>query len=355
MDQKENNPRSSPAKIPIGMLGSARQAGPLHLRFGLLALAFVILAGIAGYRLIEGWPLIDALFMTIITLTTVGYGEIQPLSPAGRIFTMVLITLGVGFVAYTIGSLTHWMVETQMRQLLGRRKLQKQIERLQGHYIVCGFGRMGSTICSELSANSVPFVVIEKDDEVVEKDMSQNYLFIQGDSTDDDVLVEAGIHRAAGLIAVAASDVDNVYITLTSRQLNPELFILSRAADETAERKLKQAGASRVISPYQIGAKRMVLAVLRPAVIDFLDAAMCETDFNLQMEEHLVGATSRLAGRSLLESDIRKEHGLIVVAIQRSAGEMVFNPPADTLIEKGDKLITMGPRESLEELDRWMD
>ena len=355
MDLKEKNPRSSPTKIPAVMAGSVRPSGPLHLRFGLLALALVVLAGIAGYRLIEGWPLSDALFMTIITLTTVGYGEIRPLSPAGRIFTMVLITLGVGFVAYTIGSLTHWMVETQIRQLLGRRKLQKQIERLTGHYIVCGFGRMGSTICSELAANSVPFVVIEKDEDVVEKEMAQNYLFIQGDSTDDDVLEEAGINRAVGLIAVAASDVDNVYITLTARQLNPGLFILSRAADETAERKLKQAGASRVISPYQIGARRMVLAVLRPAVIDFLDAAMCETDFNLQMEEHLVGATSRLAGRALLDSDIRKEHGLIVVAIKRSSGEMIFNPPADTRIEKGDKLITMGPRESLVELDRWMD
>jgi len=355
MDQKEKKLKSNPAKFPDGMTGPARPTGPLNLRFGLLALFFIVLAGVAGYNLIEGWPLIDSLFMTIITLTTVGYGEIHPLSSTGRLFTIVLIALGVGFVAYTLGSLTHWIVESQMRQILGRRRLQKQIERLEGHYIICGFGRMGTTICSDLAANAVPFVVIEKDDEVIEKEIPQNFLYLQGDSTDDDMLLAAGIRRAKGLVAVAASDVDNVYITLTARQLNPELFILSRAADETAERKLKQAGASRVISPYQIGARRMVLAVLRPAVIDFLDAAMNETDFDLQMEEHLVGATSRLAGRSLLESNIRKEHGLIVVAIKRSRGEMVFNPPADTSIEKGDKLITMGPRENLDKLDLWME
>ncbi|MFC1889518.1 potassium channel family protein [Thermodesulfobacteriota bacterium] len=341
--------------IPAGMMFRPDQSHSTHLKISLFGLCFIVLAGIAGYRTIEQWSLMDSLFMTIITLTTVGYGEVQPLSPAGRIFTVVLITLGVGFVAYTIGSLTHWMVETQLRHILGRRRLQKQIERLQGHYIVCGFGRMGTTICDGLKDKKVPVVIIEKEGEVLEKIISSDeYLYIQGDATDDETLLSAGIRRAQGLVAVAASDTTNVYITLTARQLNPELFILSRAEDDSAGRKLKQAGATRVISPYQIGARRMLMAIIRPAVIDFLDAAMFASDIDLQMEEHLVSERSKLSGKSLSESNIRKVHGLSVVAIKRQDGKMLFNPPADTVIENGDKLITIGPLASLEELDRWM-
>jgi len=341
-------------RIPTGMF-DAGQSRSTHLKLSLFGLCIIVLVGIAGYRAIEHWSLLDSLFMTIITLTTVGYGEVNPLSPAGRIFTVVLITLGVGFVAYTIGSLTHWMVETQLRHILGRRRLQKQIEKLEGHYIVCGFGRMGTTICEGMINKKVPVIVIEKEGEVLEKIISSDeYLYIQGDATDDETLLAAGIRRAQGLIAVAASDTANVYITLTARQLNPELFILSRAEDDSAGRKLKQAGATRVISPYQIGARRMLMAIIRPAVIDFLDAAMFE-DIDLQMEEHLVNEQSNLSGKSLRESNIRKVHGLSVVAIKRRGGKMLFNPPADTVIENGDKLITIGPLASLEELDKWMD
>ena len=228
-----------PEGIQMGMMFSPGQSRSTHLKISLFGLCFIVLTGIAGYRVIEQWSLMDSLFMTVITLTTVGYGEVHPLSPAGRVFTVVLITLGVGFVAYTIGSLTHWMVETQLRHILGRRKLQKQIERLQGHYIVCGFGRMGTTICEGLKDKNVPIVIIEKEEEVLGKIMSgDEYLYIQGDATADEVLLSSGIRRAQGLVAVAASDTTNVYITLSARQLNPELFILSRAEDDNAGKKL---------------------------------------------------------------------------------------------------------------------
>ncbi|RMF93014.1 MAG: potassium channel protein [Nitrospinota bacterium] len=323
-----------------------------HLRFALLALCGVLLVGTAGYALLEGWSLVDSLYMTIITLTTVGYGEVHPLSPSSRLFTMGLIVAGVGIVGYTIGTLTQSMVEGQLRSLLGRRKLEREIATLKDHFIVCGFGRMGSFVCRELHAQGLPFVVVERNAELIQEIEEEHFLYVRGDATDDDVLLQAGIERAKGLVSSVASDADNVFITMSARGMNPSLYIVARAENEATERKLQRAGANRVVSPYRIGGMRMAQAILKPAVVDFIEIASQTRGVELLMEELEVGPHSQLVGTILRESGIRQKLGLIIIAIQKSSGAMIFNPASDTLIEAGDRLITMGDTQSLRQLER---
>lgn len=323
-----------------------------NLRLSLSILAAVMVAGTVGYTLLEGWPLFDALYMTVITLATVGFREVHTLSTQGQVFTIVLIIFGVGVITYTAGSVIQFMVEGQLRQVVGRKKMEKQIAKLRDHYIICGFGRIGQMICKEFQARPVPFVVVEKNPHLCERLSRENCLFVQGNATDDDSLLGAGIERARGLITAVTSDTDNVYITLTARGLNPSLFILARAGEEGAEVKLMRAGASKVISPYTIGAARMAHAILRPSVVDFIELATTRENLALQIEEIEVAASSTLVGKTLISAGIRQTMGIIIVAIKQPDGHMLFNPAPATAIDAGSVLIILGERPAINQLEQ---
>jgi voltage-gated potassium channel len=258
---------------------------------------------------------------------------------------------GVGFIAYGAGSIVQFMVEGQLRSILGRRKLEKKINKLKDHYIICGYGRIGTHICRELEAKPVPFVVVENDPGKVSRLGREGALFVDGDATLDETLVKAGIKHAKGLITAVTSDTENVYITLTARGLNPDLFILARASEEASETKLKRAGASKVISPYVMGAARMAQAILRPSVVDFIEIATAGKNFELQIEESRVAADSILVGKNLITSGIKKDFGVIIVGIKKDDGQMYFNPIPTTEISAGDVLITLGEQSAIDKLD----
>jgi voltage-gated potassium channel len=324
-----------------------------NITLSLLALIGIVLIGTMGYSYIEHWSYLDSVYMTVITLSTVGFREIQALSANGQIFTIILIICGTSLVAYAAGSLVQLMVEGQFRQILGRKKLLQQIAKLKNHYIICGYGRIGNFICKEFLAKPVPFVVVETDPELCEKMHEDGILFVNGDATDDDILISAGITKAKGLITAVTSDTANVYITLTARGLNPDLFILSRAGEKTTEKKLLRAGASKVISPYVIGATRMAQAILRPSVMDFIEIATAHHNLELQIEEICIRPGSDLIGKTLMASDIRKELGIIIVAIKKKGTEkMLFNPSSQAILAAGDILITLGEPTSICNLEK---
>lgn len=311
--------------------------------FPIAPLLLLLLAGPIGYELLEGMSFLDGLYLTAITITTVGYGDIAPVTIGGRLFTILLIFSGVGYVMYLFSQITETMVEGGLRHIVAKRKMQKKITKLHNHYIVCGFGRIGQEICSLLKENNRPFVVIESDEAVIEQLDRLGYAELKGDASDDDILLAAGIKQAKGLVTAVSSDERNVYITLTARGLNPNLFILARSSGlPGAAKKLERAGASRVISPYSIGARRMAQLIVRPTVVDFVDLAMQAGDLGLRMEELLVGAQAHCVGKTLIETGVRKKYGIIVVAIKRAELPMIFNPGSETKIMAGDILIVLG-------------
>lgn len=322
-----------------------------HLRFSVFALIVIIVFGTFGYALVEGWQIFDALYMTIITLATVGFKEVHELSPEGKIFTIVLIIGGTGIIAYTLSSLIQFTLEGQLRKILGRKKLESRISKLRNHYIICGYGRIGHLICRELQTRPIPFVVVEEDSQQIERLERDGHMYVEGDATDDETLLAANIEYAKGLITAVTSDTDNVYITLTARGLNPGLFILARAGEEGSEKKLIRAGASKVISPYTIGASRMAQAILRPSVVDFIELATASEHLALQIEEIQVAQNSVLAGKNLIDSGIRQRMGIIIVGIKETNGEMIFNPPPEKTIEPNSVLIILGERPSIGQLE----
>lgn len=326
-----------------------------HLRFSAAILIVVITVGTIGYALIEDWSAFDSLYMTVITLATVGFREVHDLSLQGKAFTILLIVFGAGIIAYSAGSLIQFMVEGQLRRVLGRKKLEKKIEKLRDHYIVCGFGRIGTLICREFQAKPIPFVVVEKDQDICEKLDNEGLLFVHGDATDDETLMAAGIRQARGLVTAVTSDTENVYITLTARGLNPQLFILARSGEEGSEKKLLRAGASKVISPYVIGATRMAQAILRPSVVDFIEIATAGHNLELQLEEIRIAPASSLCGKTLISSGIRKDWGIIIVGIKKADGQMIFNPASETSIAPNDILILLGEPSSIQKLEKVAD
>lgn len=317
----------------------------------IILLVLLLGGGTLGYSSIEGWPLFESLYMTVITLATVGFKEVHDLSYSGKVFTIILIITGTGTIAYTISFMVQFMVEGQLRRLLGRRKLQKQISNLKGHYIICGYGRIGRLVSREFASKPIPFIVVEQDLQRCEQLDEQGYLYVQGDATCDDILEKAGIHSAKGLISAVTSDSSNVFITLTARGINPDLYILARSSDDNADVKLIRAGANKVISPYTIGASRIAQAILRPSVVDFIDIAIGRDNFELQIEEILVRASSSLAGKTLISSALRKELGLMIVGIKRNE-RMNFNPDPNTEIAPNDILIALGEPEAIKNLER---
>ncbi len=318
-----------------------------------LLLLLVILAfGTGGFMLIDGADFLPSLYMTVITIAAVGYDEVIPQGPGGRIFTIFLIFIGIGFVLFLFREITEVVVEGGLRRSLGRMKMKKRVVRLKDHFIVCGYGRIGKVICQILDENKRSFVVIEKNPHKIQRIIDNGYLVLEGEASTDQVLKDAGIDQAKGLIAVVSSDADTVYITLSARGLRPELFIMTRSSgEEGAEQKLLRAGADKVFSPYFIGATRMAQQLVRPTVIDFIDLAVHGGELGLRLEEMLVSENSPLIGKILLDTGIRKNHNLIVVAIKRHHGEMLFNPSPDTEIRDSDTLVLLGDQESIKNLE----
>jgi voltage-gated potassium channel len=322
--------------------------------FILTTLLFILLSlGSMGYVWIEGWDFFDALYMTVTTLSTVGYGEVHPLSRAGKIYNIVLILAGMGVLFYIISILARVVVEGEIQEALGRHKFMKDIKRLRNHYIICGFGRIGEIIARQLQNRGLSLVVIDKDPEQIARLEELGYYFIDGDATRDEVLLEAGIERAKGLVAVVASDANNVYIVLTARSLNPNLFIVARGEEPGSEQKLLRAGADKVESPHQMGGQKMAHTILHPTVVTFMELAMKE-GVEWSMEEIAVGQTSALLGVPLADSGIRQKLNLILVAIKRADGEMLFNPSHETPILAGDTLIALGLRKNLDALEQML-
>jgi voltage-gated potassium channel len=318
-----------------------------------LALLISVLAGgTIGYVLIEGWSVWDAFYMTVITVTTVGFEEVHRLSRAGQIFTVVLLFGGVGTALYTFTFLATAIVEGGLPKRLQRSRLAHMLDTITDHFIVCGYGRIGAIVTDQFQRQAIRFVIVERDSVRARAALNAGMLVVEADATREEVLKQAGIDRARGLIAAVGTDAENVYTVLSARVLNPGLFIVGRAEGEDSVRKMERAGANRVISPYQIGAIQMAQTALRPTVVDFVALATNAENFELSMEEITIGASSPITGKSLVDAKLRERFGVMVVAIQRDQQGMEFNPDFDARIGTGDKLVVLGRPDSLKKLEK---
>ena len=320
-----------------------------RLRRGIIILVSIIAAGTIGYMLIEGWSLSDAIYMTMITITTVGYGEVHPLTTGGRIFSIFLIVGGVSGALFVLSAFVEYVVEGRLRATIGRRQMKVKLAKLKDHFILCGYGRVGEEIAHTFTEEGVPFVIVDSRPEKIALAEEQGYLCLPGDATNDKLLIEAGIERTRGLVAAVGSDVDNTYITLSARGLRPDLFIEARASSEETETKLKRAGADRVVSPNSIGARRMAMLALRPTVVDFIDTVTYGRGRELEMENVAVGSDSPLVGQTV--EAIRNQTKAAILAISKKGGKPSANPPGDRVIEVGDRLIIIGTKEQLKALE----
>jgi len=324
---------------------------PQGLGTAVALLVSIFIGGTVGYMLIEGWSAWDALYMTVITITTVGYREVHTLSRAGEAFTVVLLLGGVGAGLYTFTLLATVIVEGGLPKRLQQRRRERMLETVKDHFIICGYGRIGRIVAQQFQRQQIPFVVVERDPERLQAAMDEGALGVEADASREDVLTSVGIARARGLIAVVGTDAENVYAVLTARVMRPDLFIVGRAETEDAKIKLRRAGADRVISPYHIGAVTIAQTALRPAVVDFVELATGTDNLDLAMEQITVDARSALANRTILEGNLRQRFGVIVVGIQRTDRRIEFNPSPDAGIRAGDKLVVLGRPDSLKELE----
>ncbi len=326
-------------------MGSLRR-----LLFAIYAFVIIVAIGVIGYMVIEHWTFLDALYMTVTTITTVGFKEVFPLSDAGRIFSIFLIIGGVGGALYILTTIMGYLIEGQFDITLGRRRMKNKIARLKKHYILCGYGRVGEAIALTFSEEGTPFVIISNNEEHVAKAEKEGYLAILGDATDDDVLKEAGIKRAYGLVSAVGSDTDNTFITLSAREARPDLFIEARASSPSAESKLHRAGADRIISPHAIGGRRMAMLALRPAVVDFIDTVTSGRGRELQLETVDVVGGSPLISQTMAQA--KSKAGITVLALRRADGTLVPNPPDEGIIEEGDRLIVIGTNRRMAALEK---
>jgi voltage-gated potassium channel len=325
-----------------------RAQGPA---FAVALLVFIIAAGTMGYVEIEGWGLWDAFYMTIITVTTVGYKEVHDLSRAGQVFNVLVLISGVGAALYTFTLLATVVVEGGVPKRLQKRRHERMLDTIKDHFIICGYGRIGSIVAHQFRRQHVPFVVVERDSDRLQAAIEDGALAVEADASREEVLKRVGIDRARGLIAAVGTDAENVYAVLSARVLRPDLFIVGRAETEDATIKLKRAGANRVISPYQIGGVQIAQTALRPAVVDFMELATSTDNLELAMEEIMVAPRSTLAHQSILTANLRQRFGIIVVGIQREDRRMEFNPEPETQIHPGDKLVVLGRPDSLKKLE----
>lgn len=323
-----------------------------HFKVSVILLLLIILMGSAGYMIIENWSFLDAIYMTIITISTVGYSEVHPISKMGKVFTVFLVFGGVGFSVYVAAAVVQFMVEGQIRTILGRRRLNKKIERLKHHYIVCGYGRIGRVLCNNLRKSAIDLVVIEKAPELIPIMEEDGVLYLTSDAADEASLIQAGIKQSKCLVAALGTDTDNVFLVLTARQLNPDLVIIARASREQAKAKFYAAGANRVESPYDMGAANMAQRILRPTVTTFLDLALAYEENEIQMEEIPVGSSSELVDVMLTDSGIRQKYNLILIAVKKTDGSMQFNPSSETMIKAGETVVAVGIEENLKKLEQ---
>ncbi len=322
----------------------------LRLRYAFIALLAAIALGTFGFHLIEGWTLGDSLYMTVMTVTTVGYGEVHPLDGAGRVFASLLMIVGVGTVAYALSSAVQSVIQSELVATFGQRRRFREMNKLRNHFIICGAGRVGSHIIRDIERADVPFVAIEKDAAKVAALIERGVNVLVRDATLEETLREAGVERARGLVACLADDADNVYVVLTARDLNRDLHIVARAVEEQAAAKLMRAGANRVVAPTLIGSHRMAQALLKPAVHDFIDS-MAADDLDLDFEQVEIAHGSALVGHKLRFTTIRSELDVVIISIRRRNGETFFKPSGDAIIMSGDVLIAIGRAESLARLN----
>ena len=307
------------------------------------AVLLIVVAGTVGYMVLEDMSALEALYMTVITLSTVGFKEVRNPSEAGRVFTILLILGGVGTMTYGLATLIEFVVGGQLTGIYRRRAVRRQLDNLRNHYIVCGYGRVGEAVAREFAAERVPFVVIDVDPEVVQRVEADGFLGIEGDASEDAVLEEAGIGRARGLVAAVDSDADNIFVTLSARTLNPGLLIVARANVEESARKLQKVGADHVISPYSIGGKKMATLMLKPLVNDYLEVVTGGGEIEFRLEEFSLNDTCEIVGKSIGELEVRTRTGATILAVRHGAtGIFDTNPSPDLVLQDGDVLIAIG-------------
>jgi voltage-gated potassium channel len=323
---------------------------PFNLKLLAILLVLLVIAGVAGFHFIEGWTFFDGFYMVLTTITSIGYGEIHPLSHTGRLFNSFVIITGVGLVLLLVGGASRTLLEFELQSLLGRRRMDREISRLSGHFIICGAGRVGRSAARELARRPLPFVVVDTNEEKLKRYTSEGWLTFVGDATLAAALQELQIEKAQGLVAATTTDAINIYIILTARSLNPKIKIIARASEEDAEKHLLTAGADSVVSPYRFAGYRIAQTFIRPNVVDFFDTAMNQKR-PLEIEEVKVEKGARFVGQTLEASRIRQELGVIVLAIKGESSAMRFNPPPDEVIHAGDHLIAMGDPDGLRRLE----
>ena len=321
-----------------------------HIFISISIWLLMVIAGTLGYMAIEDWNLLDSLYMTVITYSTVGYGEVHNISKIGELYTICLIFLGVGFYLYVAGAIIQFMVEGKIRKILGRRKLDWNINHLKDHYVVCGYGRIGRILCETLQDANIDFIVIDSNEALLPTMDADKVLYLCENATDESALLKAGITRAKGLVAALATDTANVFLILTAKQLAPHIKIMARASGRSSKMKFKAAGADFVESPYEMGAVRMAQRIIRPSVTSFFDLAFTAKSKDIQMEEIPVSPLSRLNNVELKDSGIRQNYNLIIIAIKASDDTMRFNPSFETLIKAGETVLAVGEPENLKRL-----
>ena len=323
-----------------------RAQGPA---FAVALLVLVIAGGSVGYMITDGKAPWDAFYMTVLALTTVE--SPRELSRTGQAFTVVLLLGGVGAALYTFTLLATVVVEGGLPKRLQRRRQERMLDTISDHFIICGYGRIGSIVAQQFRRQHIPYVVVERSSERLQTAIEEGALGVEADASREEVLTRVGIERARGLIAAVGTDAENVYAVLSARVMRPDLFIVGRAETEDATIKLKRAGADRVISPYQIGGVQIAQTALRPAVVDFMELATSSDNLELAMEQVAITAHSALANRTIVEANLRQKYGVIVIGIQREDSRMEFNPEPDTAIRAGDRLVVLGRPESLKRLE----
>jgi voltage-gated potassium channel len=329
-----------------------------HLRPRLIgiviAIALVLAIGTAGFVFIEHYPVFDAFYMSLTTITTVGYGEIRGLSRAGRVFNSFLILFGVTSLLLAMGAMTQTIIELEFSRYFARRRVKRMIDKLNGHYIVCGFGKVGRGAALELRRARAKFIVIERSDDKVELAIRDGMLGVHGDATRDENLRELGVDRAKGLIAALSTDADNLFLVISAKALNPKMMVSARVIDENSEQKLKRAGADTTVASYNVTGTRLAQGLLRPHVAQFLDSTTMNLGPSIGIEQLIVSPQSEYNAKSLAQLNLRRELGVIILAIRRSTGIMLFNPDADERIDAGDVLIAMGENEKLSKLEKML-
>ena len=323
-----------------------------HLAISIALSLLILFTGTAGYMIIEDWRFLDALYMTVITISTVGYREVNQVGDVGRLFTIFLVLIGVGFTFYVMAAVVQFMVEGRVRIIMGRRRLDKKIDRLKNHFIICGYGRIGQVLCRHLQRTPHDLVVIEKNPDLIPVMDEDGVLYVAGDAADEANLLRAGVTRAGGLVAALATDTDNVFLVLSARQLAPDLNITARAGRQGSKNKLRAAGANSVESPYEMGAASMAQRIIRPTVTNFLDLAFAHTRKDVLMEEIPVSENSRLINVSLKDSGIRQDFNLIIIAIKKPDGTMLFNPSFEAAFKPADTVIAVGEEDNLQKLEK---